>query len=163
MTGSPVFANARYNPAMSEASLYPQAVLEHYRRPRGRGALAERTHAADGANPLCGDSLRVELRCADGRVAEFVFSGEACAITTATASMLGELASGLTQAEIDGLAQRFVRMIEGAGEDPALGPLNAMRSLQNHPARRKCALLPWATLRAALSGIETTSTETEHA
>lgn len=140
--------------------LYAPLVLEHYRNPRGRGALAECTHAAAGVNPLCGDSLRIELRCADGRVAEFAFSGESCAIATATASMLGELARGSTSAELGVLAQRFARLIEGADEDPALGALNAMRALQHHAARRKCALLPWATLQAALAGIETTSTET---
>ena len=143
--------------------LYAPLVLEHYRNPRGRGALAACTHAADGVNPLCGDSLRIELRCEDGRVVEFVFSGESCAITTATASMLGELARGSTQAELDSLARRFAQLIEGADEDAAFGPLNAMRALQHHAARRKCALLPWATLRAALAGLPTISTETEHA
>lgn len=143
--------------------LYAPLVLEHYRNPRGRGALAGCTHAADGVNPLCGDALRVELRCEDGRVAEFAFAGESCAITTATASMLGELARGATPTELDALAQRFARLIEGADEDAAFGPLNAMRALQHHAARRKCALLPWATLRAALAGLRTISTETEPA
>ncbi|MBO9663225.1 Fe-S cluster assembly sulfur transfer protein SufU [Dokdonella sp.] len=143
--------------------LYAPLVLEHYRQPRGRGALPRCTHAADGVNPLCGDALRIELRCEDGRVAEFAFSGESCAITTATASMLGELVRGATPAELDALAQRFAQLIEGADEDAAFGPLNAMRALQHHAARRKCALLPWATLRAALAGLPTISTETEHA
>lgn len=143
--------------------LYPQLVLDHYRHPRGRGVLAGCTHAADGANPLCGDALRIELLCREGRVVEFAFSGEACAITTATASMLGALASGLTPPEIAAFAERFERLLEDADEDPALGPLNAMRALHAHPARRKCALLPWATLRAALAGVATTSTESESA
>jgi nitrogen fixation NifU-like protein len=143
--------------------LYAPLVLDHYRNPRGRGALAGCTHAADGVNPLCGDSLRIELRCLDGRVAGFAFSGEACAITTATASMLGELVPGLTCAEVEMLAGRFARLVEHAGDDPALGPLNAMRALRDHPARRKCALLPWAALQAALAGRARTSTEPESA
>lgn len=143
--------------------LYAPLVLDHYRSPRGRGKLAGCTHAADGVNPLCGDSLRIELRCLDERVAGFGFSGEACAITTATASMLGELVSGLTRSEIGALAERFARLIEGADEDPGFGPLNAMRALGDHPARRKCALLPWATLQAALAGRARTSTEAESA
>jgi len=43
---------------------------------------------------LCGDSLRIEVACADGRIVAMRFSGEACAITTATASMLSELVHG---------------------------------------------------------------------
>lgn len=143
--------------------LYAPLVLDHYRSPRGRGRLAACTHAADGVNPLCGDALRVELVCEHGCVAEFGFSGEACAITTATASMLGELVAGLNPAQIDALAQRFARLVEHADDDPAFGPLNAMRALREHPARRKCALLPWATLQAALAGRASASTETESA
>lgn len=148
---------------MSQAAFYSEAVLDHYRHPRGRGALAPCTHAADGANPLCGDALRIELACDGARVLAFAFSGESCAITTATASMLGELVADREPSEIDALAERFARLVESGGEDPALGPLNAMAALQRHPARRKCALLPWATLRAALAGEARASTEGEPA
>jgi nitrogen fixation NifU-like protein len=143
--------------------LYAPLVLDHYRSPRRRGRLGACTHAADGVNPLCGDALRIELRCVEGRVAEFGFSGESCAIATATASMLGELVAGLSGAQIDALAQRFTRLIEHADDDPAFGPLNAMRALREHPARRKCALLPWAALQAAMAGRAEASTETESA
>ena len=148
---------------MPEPAIYPQLVLDHYRRPRHRGVLAPCTHAADGANPLCGDSLRFELRCVDARIVELRFSGEACAIAIATASMLGDLAANRTRDELAELAVRFGRVIEGGGDDATLGPLNAMRGLQRHPGRRKCALLPWATLRAALDGAVRATTEPESA
>lgn len=144
---------------MSGAAFYSEVVLDHYRHPRGRGALARGTHAADGANPLCGDALRIELACDGTRVRAFAFSGESCAIATATASMLGELVGGRERAEIDVLAERFARLVDGGDEDPALGPLNAMGALHRHPSRRRCALLPWATLRAALAGEARASTE----
>ncbi|MET0225973.1 MAG: Fe-S cluster assembly sulfur transfer protein SufU [Dokdonella sp.] len=145
---------------MPAAALYPQVVLDHYRNPRNRGRLDGCTHAADGVNALCGDALRVELACSpDRRIAAIRFSGEACAITTATASMLSELVSGLDAAEVTLVAQRFERIIDGAGVDSGLGDLNAMAELQRHPARRKCAQLPWATLRAALAGQPHTTTE----
>ena len=35
-------------------------VLDHYRQPRNRGALEAPTCSADGANPLCGDQVRVD-------------------------------------------------------------------------------------------------------
>ena len=147
---------------MSEAgTLYPQLVLEHRRNPRNRGHLGACTHAADGANPLCGDRLRIELRCADGRIVELCHSGEACAVTVATSSMLGELVEGLDAAAVDVLAERFAAYVEGRGDAAGLGPLAAMAGLQQHPSRRKCALLPFATLRAALAGSTGVTTETE--
>src|SRR5579885_2090552 len=110
---------------MAAQNLYREIVLDHYRNPRNRGALASCTHAADGVNPLCGDSLRIELECADGRIAHMGFTGEACAITTATASMLSELVEGLGAEEIAALQVPFDRLLRGElDEDRALGPLN---------------------------------------
>jgi len=145
---------------MFASNLYTQAVIDHYRAPRNFGALAAHTHAADGANPLCGDTLRVELRCADGRVAEMRFGGEACAIAKATESMLSELAVDRSEAELAGLERVFIALVAGnITSHDQLGGLNAMRELANHPVRQKCALLPFATLRAALAGLHCATTE----
>ena len=145
---------------MTEQRLYKDVVLDHYRNPRNRGALDGCTHAADGVNPLCGDSLRVELVCADQRIAAMRFSGEACAITTATASMLTELVAGFDASEVAALNAPFDRLLRGEVDtEEALGPLNALAELRRHPLRRKCAELPWATLRAALEGTTRVSTE----
>jgi len=145
---------------MTTPGLYTQAVIDHCRAPRNFGPLAAHTHAADGANPLCGDTLRIELRCEDGRIAEMRFSGEACAIAKAAASMLSELAVDRSAGELAGLERVFISLVGGriSGDDQ-LGGLNAMRELANHPVRKKCALLPFATLRAALAGLDAATTE----
>jgi nitrogen fixation protein NifU and related proteins len=145
---------------MTAAALYTQMVLEHQRAPRNFGALEPHTHAADGVNPLCGDALRVELRREDGRVAAMRFSGEACAVAIAAASMLSELAVGRSEAQLAEIEARFGQLIRGEVErDAMLADLNALAALARHPARRKCALLAFATLRAALAGRPATTTE----
>ena len=55
---------------MSLAELYQELILDHNRSPRNCGALEAPTHSATGHNPLCGDQLTLELRLAEGRVAE---------------------------------------------------------------------------------------------
>jgi nitrogen fixation NifU-like protein len=148
---------------MSVSSLYQNIVLEHSRAPRHFGELVAATHQADGANPLCGDALHVELRVVDGRVTAIAFRGEACAIAKATASMLGEAAARLDADGIAALEARFARVIGGELEsDDSLGDLNALAALAHYPSRRKCALLPFATLRAALAGSAKTTTEGDH-
>jgi nitrogen fixation NifU-like protein len=145
---------------MDTPALYREAVLDHYRNPRNRGTLADHTHAADGVNPLCGDSLRMELNCARGRIVEVRFSGDACAITTATASMLSELVRGLEVGKVAALHAPFERILSGdLDAHRALGSLNALAELHRYPARRKCAELPWATLQAALAGTLHVTTE----
>ena len=142
--------------------LYRDVVLDHNRAPRNFGTLPAHTHAADGANPMCGDQLRVEAVIDDGRIAALRFSGESCAITTAAASMLGELVAGADAASLAALRARFETMLAAAPdapEDPALGALNALAELKRYPARWKCALLPFATLRAALEGDARATTE----
>ena len=145
---------------MDAASLYTQCVLDHQRSPRNVGRLEEHTHAADGANPLCGDSMHMELRCAEGRIAALRFDAAACAVATATASMLSELAVGRSAQQIADLELRFADLVSGVVDhDAALADLNARAALARHPSRRKCALLAFATLRAALAGTASATTE----
>lgn len=144
---------------MNDSVLYQEVVLDHYRHPRHRGVLEACTHAADGTNPLCGDRLRIELRCEGGRIAAMRFSGEACAIATAAASMLADRVAGLDRAGVGALAGQLARLVETGDAGGVPGPLDALAPLQRHPARRKCALLPIAAICAALDGGGVATTE----
>jgi nitrogen fixation NifU-like protein len=147
---------------MSEASgLYQQLVLDHQRAPRNYGALPDATHHADGANALCGDHLHMQARCADGHIQAVGFTARACAITTAAASMLSERANGFDAAQLQRFEAEFADFLRGESSlDPTLfGDLAALAELQRYPARRRCALLPFATLRAALAGATLATTE----
>jgi nitrogen fixation NifU-like protein len=145
---------------MTAAVLYTRTVLEHQRAPRNFGLLEGHSHAADGANPLCGDTLHVELVCDGERVRAMRFRGDACAIAIAAASMLSELVVGMSAADIVRIEATFARLVAGEIErDESLAQLNTMRELAHHPARRKCALLAFATLRAALAGERSATTE----
>ncbi|HEY2396054.1 MAG TPA: SUF system NifU family Fe-S cluster assembly protein [Rudaea sp.] len=145
---------------MTAAALYTQIVLEHQRAPRNFGVLEAHSHAADGTNPLCGDALRIELVCCEGRIERMHFHGEACAIAVATASMLSELAVGKSLADVARMETAFARLVDGSvAHDALLAHLNAMQALSRYPTRRKCALLAFATLRAALAGTASATTE----
>lgn len=153
-------------------ALYRDIVLDHHRAPRRHGTLEQPTHACDGVNALCGDSLHLELRLHEGRIADYGFRGECCAITTATASLLGERVIGMTPPETAALQLAFAALVGAdthtalAGDvtpAAALGDLAALSELTRYPTRRKCALLPWATLAAALAGETRTTTEKDSA
>src|SRR5690242_6769433 len=100
--------------------LYQQLVLEHQRSPRHYGAVAGATHGADGANALCGDHLHVEARMQDGRIAAMGFIAEACAITTAAASMLGACATGMSDSDLVQLEHTFAAYLRGDSGGEAL-------------------------------------------
>jgi nitrogen fixation NifU-like protein len=113
-------------------------VLEHFRHPRNRGPLAGADASAEGANPLCGDRVRVELRSERGTIADARFTADACALCVASASLLTERVRGMRLDAVPGVDERWL-FASLEGEPPA--------------ARRKCATLPLDTLRRAASSL----------
>ncbi len=151
---------------MSVSALYKQVILDHNRAPRHFGSLTAPTHAAQGNNPLCGDHLHLELSVAKSVLQAIAFRGEACAIAIATASLMSETVMGRDLNSINQMHQQFQALLqsnpEGA-EDPALVGLNALIELRRYPARIKCALLPWVTLKAALENQRDATTDEQRA
>jgi nitrogen fixation NifU-like protein len=134
------------------AALYQSLILDHYRRPRNRGTLEQADASVTVKNPRCGDQIELQVAFDDaGGVQAVRFRGEGCSISLATASMMTELVTGKTREEIDELAARFARMLEGdetAAADETLGDLRALSGVARVPARIKCALLPWDAIKA---------------
>ncbi|TVS12695.1 MAG: SUF system NifU family Fe-S cluster assembly protein [Wenzhouxiangella sp.] len=137
---------------MALAKLYQGIILEHNRQPRNRKRLASATHRARGHDASCGDDLLIELAVIDGRVREAAFSGQACAVTQAAASMLTEWLQGRPVDEVGSGLERFRVLLENPAAEPdeELGELNQLRPVGAFPARRRNALLPWKTALRAL-------------
>jgi nitrogen fixation NifU-like protein len=149
---------------MSELTdLYQEVILDHGKRPRNFGPLEGATATAEGLNPLCGDHLVLQVKVADGRVKEARFTGTGCAISRASASVMTGLVKGKTAAEVEEMFQVFHALVtEGPGAHPdleALGKLAVFGGVHEFPTRVKCASLAWHTLRSALQGGATASTE----
>ena len=136
------------------SDLYHEAILDHYRRPHGRGTLAEADASATKANPLCGETMHVDVTLDDDRVSDIRFECDACAIARASASMMTDVVRGCSATEIAALITRFRRFVTGKPSEPddsELGPLVAFGIVRRTPARAACALLPWETLAEALA------------
>lgn len=133
-------------------TLYRDLVLDHGRRPRHRATMAGADRVGEGHNPLCGDRVRVMLRLGpQGVVAAAQFTGEGCAISTASASVLTELVSGLTLEQAGALASRFEAALSGEPVPDLPEALEALTGVVAWPARVRCARLPWVALGQALS------------
>ena len=134
--------------------LYQTVILDHYKKPRNFGKLAGATCQAEGRNPLCGDHIKVYARVDGDRVEAVGFEGSGCAISTAAASLVSEIAKGKSRAEIEAIYTRFHDLVTGHGDvDPSsVGKLEVLAGVREFPARVKCATLVWHALRAALEG-----------
>jgi nitrogen fixation NifU-like protein len=118
--------------------LYRDYILEHYRRPHNFGVLEDPSATYEGANPLCGDRITMQLAVRDGVVSEIGFTGRGCAISQASASLLTD--------EIKG---KPVEDVAGFGASDLLDLLG----IEISPARLKCAMLSFESLQHLLDEV----------
>jgi len=133
--------------------LYQETILDHGKNPRNFGKLDDANHTAQGHNPLCGDRLTVFVKTEDGRISDVTFEGNGCAISMASASLMGEALKGMPVDEADKVFQTFHELVTSETDgtpDEDLGKLVVFSGVREFPVRVKCATLAWHTLRAAL-------------
>ena len=146
---------------MSLDQLYQQIILDHSKARHGSG-LAE-TQAPAGAstgqshqlNPVCGDEVTLRLAVEDGKVAQVAWDGAGCSISMASASVLTELAEGLTVTELHEVIDSFRDVLRSRGKvhaDPELlGDAAAFEGVARYAARVKCAMISWVAAEDALN------------
>jgi len=137
---------------MALNELYQARILEHNRAPHNHFELPDATHSARGLDALCGDDIHVWLKIRDGVVEQASWSGEACVITTASASMLSDWIIGRRLDQVCKGRDRFVELLENSELESAteLGALNALKPVGRFPSRKRNALLPWETAIQAI-------------
>jgi nitrogen fixation NifU-like protein len=120
---------------------YGATVLEHFRRPRNQRRLEAPTVAREGYNPLCGDRVRIELTIVGDAITAAAFTANACAICTASASLLTERIAGV-----------MVSAAVAIAEDEVVAALES----DLPEGRRACATLPLTTMRQGLADLRAT-------
>jgi nitrogen fixation protein NifU and related proteins len=115
--------------------LYRDYILEHYRRPHNFGQLDGATASQEGANPLCGDRITMQLRVRGGVIDGVGFTGRGCAISQASASLLTDEIKGKAVDTAQGMTS---------------GDVLELLGIEISPARMKCALLSLETMHGAL-------------
>ena len=142
--------------------LYQEVILDHSRRPRNFGALPNADVLVHGDNPSCGDEIHLGIHFdPDGKLAEIKFSGQGCAISQASASMMTLKLKGKTRSEAAALSRTFKDLVtgdvsrrslgEGGSETKSLGDLQLLQGVRKFPQRVKCAMLAWRAVEQALA------------
>jgi len=135
-------------------ALYQEMILDHYRRPRNKGALEKADATVEMKNPLCGDEITLQVAFEGNSVCDLRFSGRGCSISQASASMMTQLVKGKSGEEIDSIRKQFRDLMLGnvsTADESQLGSLRALSGVARFPARVKCALLAWNALETALA------------
>ncbi len=117
------------------AGLYSDVIRERWRHPRFRGELPGASATAEDVNPLCGDRVRLTVRLAGDVVEAARFTGDSCAICSASADVLAEMVQGRATAE--------ARALEAVD-------VLAVLQADVRPTRMRCVTLPITVLKQAL-------------
>ncbi len=134
--------------------LYQEIILDHYKRPRNFGTLDSPDAVMEEENPFCGDRIALYLKVEGDQIADIRFSGQGCAISQASASMMTERVKGMRLEQALAFAEEFRQMMRGEKPFPPEGELedlDALRGVREFPVRVKCATLAWDILQRSVA------------
>ncbi len=140
---------------MQTNSFYNEILTEHNLRPDFRRDLPGADIVLDGVNPSCGDEIQLKLKTDGDRIVDGAFLGDGCAISQASVDIMLGMIIGKRKEEALRLADIFMRMIRGEASEEEIDSLeeaSALRDISHMPARVKCAMLGWRTMKEALTG-----------
>lgn len=133
-------------------NLYQDIILDHSKNPRNSGYLEGATHSARENNPLCGDRVIVYLTVRNAEITDLKFEARGCAISVASASMMGQMVRGKSITEAQKLFKQFIALINGSDVTDRfeLKEVESLSGVKQFPTRIKCATLSWHALQQAL-------------
>ena len=135
---------------MANNTFYNEILTEHTMRPLYKRKLPAPTFSLEGINPSCGDDIILNLKMDGDKILEGSFEGSGCAISQASVDMMLDLITGKTKEEALHFADIFLRMIQGNASEEEIEELDEasiLRDISHMPARVKCAVLGWRTLK----------------
>lgn len=141
---------------MDIRDIYTEIIMEESRNLKNKRYLNEVTHEENGHNPSCGDEITLQLNIENGIIKDASYNGIGCAISQASTSLMIDLVKGKTLEEARELCETFLAMITEGLEGDELDKLQDAIALQNistMPARVKCAVLAWHTLKNIIEEI----------
>ncbi len=118
------------------ADIYHEMIVDFSRNPVNYGELKDHDVTFHDSNPLCGDSIDIDMKIDDNKVTDIKFHGKGCAICMACSSVLTEITKGKSLDDVRNIEKNDVLSELG------LEHLQAVRI--------KCALLSLKVLKSAL-------------
>jgi nitrogen fixation NifU-like protein len=142
---------------MENRGFYNEILTEHNIRPEFKHDLPDADIVLEGVNPSCGDDIYLKLKMDGDTISDGAFVGDGCAISQASADIMLGMVIGKQKDEALDMAKIFMKMIQGEATDEEIESLeeaSALKDIAHMPARVKCAVLGWRTLKEAFGVTE---------
>ena len=140
---------------MENRSFYNEILTEHNIHPEFKHDLPDADIVLEGVNPSCGDDIFLKLKVDGDKIVDGAFVGDGCAISQASADIMLGMVIGHSKEDALKMGETFMRMIKGEASDEEINSLeeaSALKDISHMPARVKCAVLGWRTLKEAMNG-----------
>ena len=149
---------------MDTKDLYREILNEHNLNPSHKKPMDNPSLVLNGVNPSCGDNITLNLKVdGNNKITDGSFTGSGCAVSQASVDMMLDLIIGKDKDEALRLAGIFMNMIQGKAKPEEIEELDEAASLEDisrMPARVKCAVLGWRTMKEMLDEGKETETGT---
>ncbi len=141
---------------MANNTFYNEILTDHNLHPYHKERLQDANLVLEGINPSCGDDIILQLKVEDGVIVDGTFEGDGCAISQASVDIMLDMVVGRTKEEALRITDLFHKMIEGKASEEEIEELEeagALRDISHMPARVKCAVLGWNTMKEMLEKV----------
>ena len=129
-----------------------QIIMDHYELPRNHGVVDDDNYkSVNMDSETCIDNIDIQALIEDNVIKDIRFDGEACAICTASTSIMSELLIGKTIDEANKIIENYQNMIYEKDYDPEIIE-EAIVFMNTHKQanRIKCATLGWTGIKKIL-------------
>ena len=135
-----------------DANLKRSLLLENFQNPVNRGLIDDESYIkVNTNNESCIDELDIMIKIEESIIKDIRFDGEACAISTSTASVMIKILIDKTVDEALNIINNYQNMIdEKEYNSEIIGEAIIYDEIYKQPNRKKCALLPWDGIKKIL-------------
>lgn len=128
-----------------DSNLLRQIIMDHYESPRNHSLVKDKDYKiVNMDSETCIDNIDIQAKIVDDVIEDIRFDGEACAICTASTSIMSELLIGKTTKEALHIIENYNNMIfEKEYDEDLLEEAIAFMNTHKQANRIKCATLGW--------------------
>ncbi len=140
-------------PSFNEEELYKAIILDHYKDPRNHNLVDDENYKqVNMDSATCIDNIDIQLLMDGDVIKDIRFDGEACAISTASTSIMTELLIGKTREEAQVIIDNFNNMIfERDYDEDVIEEAIAFKNTHKQASRIKCATIGWNGIEKLLN------------
>lgn len=135
-------------PSLNNPTILREIIMDHYQYPRHHGLTEDEAYLSVNMNSsTCIDNIDVQAKFDGNVISDIRFDGEACAICTASTSIMTELLSGKSLDEAKIIIENYMNMIYEKDYDAdLLEEAIAFQNTHKQANRIKCATLGWKAI-----------------